>query len=644
MKAKSIYHKPVRLISGFLVMLALLSVSSSVARAADLCLPRHRGVPYDPDPPAIDSIIQADVGWRGAARLTYGDGTIQPHVAFQTLKHRTEDYIYLSFEVRNDTTFDNTDLIILNFRASSVGGTAADDRRIFIYPLCDGTGAAESECANLVDDEPAISGKSNRTPREVHVWKDSSGWQEILESPTDAIGTLKNFEIKVGSFQDGSANAWNLEIRLPTSTANGGTDWINFADDFLFYFNVIRTCDETACPPWGEALEFRWPREAPEVGDFVDSYPFAPDEWGEATRAAGAVCKGVWLTSSDIGTTNTPASRIQYTGPPNDFTNTFFARVSNDTEVDGVPQAVEDVKVTFKLANWGIPGHDEWTKIEVADPACPNTSNENNPTCSKDIAAAAADGTPGATTFNLEWQVPDADIPNYQARPHQCILVQLSADSDANIVTSSVHRNMDFVAASRFERNAEISAKGYGEPPEGSDGKHEFILGITKSIRRYEHKGEFYFPIDILLPPDAGSTVAASHAMRKKGGAHGALFNEIIQNLMPIPASVAGENVQEAMTWALHAYRKTGRTVTIKGRTYPIVDPVGGFGYVASHSGAVSEWTSRLTDDGDDLKPTNQQDRYTIAIPPEQVRTVKTIIEAQQPNPARRCFDWFHGK
>ena len=524
-----------------------------------ICFPPHRGVPDNNNPPVIDGEVRDDVGWRGAYRLTYGTGTDPAHMAFQALKHNSQPYLYLSFEVRNDPTFDDDDVVVICLRPDANSGSAIDDRRLFIFPVCS---PADPGCdLDTLDDDV------NRPPRLVEVWRNSDSWTSISQP-----GGL---DVKVRSHPDGSSLAWNLEVKVPTSINAGGQEWIDFSDNFLFYFNVIRVSspDPTS--------EFLWPINAPEVNGDIHNYAFSPSEWGVGSRSNTEVCKGVSLKWSDIGTIEDPVSKIKFTTPPpNTITNTFFATVRNNTEINGMYHMVEDIMVRFRMANWGIPGPDDWADIPATNLGCPDLTNKSNPTCPQDIFAAIADD-PGLSVFTLKWKVADADIPDYQANPHQCILAEIDSWSDANIVTKSVYRNMDFVNASSFSRSAEISAKGYGPPPEGKT-DHEFVLNIT------------------------------TQELEKNNG-------------IPTRGFVDDKSPVSSLRWAAHGYRYSGRSIIIHGTKYNLVDPVGSFGYIVRHEGLVKEWQHQLV--GAEMIGTNL---YKLSIPAEGVRTITTRIEPQE--------------
>jgi hypothetical protein len=536
----------------------------------NMCFPPCRGVPGSPNPPTIDGIVQEDVGWRGAYRITFGNGTNSPHMACQALKDNSDNYVYLSFEVRNDPTFDDNDVIVINFRPDVTNGSLTNDRKIVIYPICGDIGAGGQTCSiNTPDD------KINQLPRQLKFYKNSAGWIEIPS------GQVANVEAKVSSYTDGNTKAWNVELKLPTSISSGGSQWVNFKDEFLFYFNVIRVSgtDNTVS-------EFRWPGNSPLTNGDINSYPFYPWEWGKASKSNSATCNGVFLNNySDIGTTNIPSSRIVYTVPSNTLTNTFYANVRNNTEIGGVPQPAEDVFVRFRIANWGIPGPTDWTDIPALNPACPNVIS--NPTCLNNIPAGTST-SPGITTFNFDWKIPDSEIPNYQTNPHQCILVELDSKSNTILSTKSIYRNMDFVQASSFTRSAKISAKGYGHITEGFSDQ-QFALHVAAKTQIYDDGNSI-------------DTLTFSNLLQQKK------FDK------KKPSSI--------FNYTVHGYRYTGRFIIINEKKYAIVDPVGSFGYVVNHIGPVKEWKYKLTG-CETIRP----NIYKLNIPFEEKATVITEIE-----------------
>ena len=262
-------------------------------------------------------------------------------LAFQGLKDKTADFFYLSFEVKNDSNNLTTDdMVIITFRptinlaaATFEPNNQADDLRIIVTPGDDG----------------------------IMVSKYGTGWANTTV-PTGFLYAKST-----------AANAWNLELKLPMTTAAGGASWPNFGNDFKFYFTVVRNDGSTSS-------EFVWPEYDHRITGDVMSYPYLASEWGIATRDPAKQCNGVYLTATDFGTTNTPANSINLTAP-----NTFFANVKNSSWQSGAWQQANDIRVRFRIADWGIAVGDEtstsWREIPATAPT---------PGCTRQIAIPAA--------------------------------------------------------------------------------------------------------------------------------------------------------------------------------------------------------------------------------------------------------------
>jgi PKD repeat protein len=529
----------------------------------EISFPPHRGLPYAPDPPTIDGSVEDDTGWRGAHRLTYGTGADPADLRFQAIKDRVDEYIYLSFEIRNDLQFDADDLIVLNFRPDKDANVPANDRKIFIFPFAGG------EVAD-VDKDPQL----------IRIWQDSSAWDELNSEEVDLIG----IEAKI-SFDDedmGAAKYWNLELRIPT-TAGIGTEWVNFSNNFLFYFNVNKVNSGST------VNQFIWPIGCPDITGDVASYVFAPEWWGRGNKSSTAVLKGVYLESGDIGTTNIPSSKILLPdSDPGSAENTFFALVKNtsERETNVAPEYAESfdaefVRARFKIANWGIPATDDWIDLP---------SDSGSALTPLSLVPKAVGGVPGEEEYNLVWTialpVDDTEVTNYTANDHQCIHVEVDSTTDTNIITKSVYRNMNFGTASIFSQPAEVSTRGYGAPPDGQE-KHRFLIIVNR--RWYQQD------------PD------------KK---HLTLSSTRNPSEMDEGTSAVGDGVE----WSAHGYLYTGKQIIINGTAYDIVKPVGSFGHVLTHDEEVVTWEYELEgaeEEDDDLFVLEVAEDSSVMITPK---------------------------
>jgi hypothetical protein len=301
----------------------------------------------------------------------------------------------------------------------------------------------------------------------------------------------------------GTAIRWYVEIQVPMTA--DGIDWPAISNQFLFFFEVHKTLSSTpSTPPFG------WPRALDSITEAGWMTTHAnPVWWGKIDMTSSAACNGLSLPGySSIGAQDplnptgalTSSIRYKLTGT-NDITNVIVARVKNDTykqEIDGgtiktkmLP--VDNVRVRFKIANWGIPpaSASYWSEIPATTPP-PNPTTPTmvpiNPSI-LDPNGYVTTVTPNEVEFTINWLLSASEIAQYTTditdldgvnEAHQCILAEIEAP-DANIVTRSVHRNMNFNGVNAdgepFSHKADISAEGYGNPFGGSPG-HKFLLRI----------------------------------------------------------------------------------------------------------------------------------------------------------------------
>src|SRR5258708_2092406 len=82
-------------------------------------------------PPIIDGNVDDDKGWNEAFRYTFDNGTSDYGAAFQG--NKDAQFLYLSWQVRNDTVFDQNSFVVFAFDPD---GTGNNIRRYYIFPTC----------------------------------------------------------------------------------------------------------------------------------------------------------------------------------------------------------------------------------------------------------------------------------------------------------------------------------------------------------------------------------------------------------------------------------------------------------------------------------------------------------------------------
>lgn len=420
-----------------LVLSLVLIVSSgrSEARNADFFLgfPSANVFWASFAPPITDGNVLGDVGWTGAFRYEFGNGTTTPHAVVQGI--RDDNFIYLSFQANNDVSFDNEDMIVLCLDPS---GTDDNTRRIHIYPVYAGTGA-----------DP------NGQPREIdYRIKTAGNWGNKLGLPAGSI-------IKVSSAGVKPNVTWFVEMQLPIAAFNLPT-----AGNFGLYFNVLRSNGSGV----GEKY---WPTTAPEIGFDVDGNTPSRDEWGTASIAGTG--GGVSVNALDIFTNQTPTSKIGFPPASNIFSvkvnNTSVKRIGNTL----TPIPAKQIRAKFRIANFGLPALGDWG--DVPTPASPQIPSSY--TDFKDIPANGSN-----TLSTTPWVLSAQQLQDYQSHDHQCILVELySSDIDnTTFVNRSTWRNMDFGTASTFEATPTISVIKYGKPARGETAHAVDLHVVTDDV------------------------------------------------------------------------------------------------------------------------------------------------------------------
>lgn len=536
----------------------------------------------------MDGEIQEDTGWNESMKITH-EGGAGAEVTFQGLKNRStalaDGYLYIAFQVRNDSEFHEDSVVLLGFSADNNTTTPANDRILAIYPFGAGHG-------------PGIDLYPNR----MRIWSNAaagSGWADL----TPAAAAAMNMQIKLRSAVPGYTDAWDIELRIPTNTTSGSASWINFSDNFLFYYNVIRVQPE----PDPVAVQYRWPYNSAQVDGNLELYPFDRKWWSKAVKTTGADANGVWVDKYDIGIQPNPGDPIGSsmwlpTAVLNPAVNRFVARVRNNWEKEILVAPfleridANGVCVQFRIANWGIPALGDWSDV----PSTPN------PTSISTVPGGTAGEAPGEYTFESAWSISldDPNLTDYQAHRHQCVQAIIHSNQNAKIVRSSVYRNIDFVDGSEFKRKAEISTRGYGKPPSRWK-KHKYIIYVSQ--RQWETRKD----------PDKRikQKVAPANTRPKDTGNESAYVKEADDML-------GNKDTDSYLSWAAYGYRYNGKAVFINQHPYYLADSVGSFGYVVHHAGEVMQWES-------DIEGAEQADEhnYTLEIPPEAIVEVLTRIK-----------------
>jgi len=583
---------PARHLGRVLFLCAALALCSSASAqwnsSYTLCAPQYTGVPFTYKPPAVNGTfvsafggnVDNDTGWTGAFRYVLWDGSPMPDGdgAFQVLQDNTTNHIYLSFQMKNDPTYDNESSIILAFdpdnQVLSDGITHPNLQRIIIHPVIGGVGAT--------DPMGAIP------PGSVEYWKGwvagtgpGTGWgvvNPVQQPPLPATFVQVVAQSPVYTGVPGEYT-WDVEVEIDNSVLGLPAAPKNFG----MYVNMVRIDSSTS--PYTDT-QFSWPAITPlgislppgaEVVLEGNSLP-ATSMWGTGSLATS--CSGVYISPGDI--TGNHGGTISLNDP-----NQFSVLMHNS----GTRNA-QQVFATFQIANYGLPGPDDWVRPGEAfsDPTThtsnlipndPLPSAISPPTTSVNAGTTASLSTGMWTPSTVDTAVGSGSTQTeeqyYQATPDTCIRVLLnSLAPDTTFSVRTTWENFETGTTSVFKHNATVGTKGYKLPPGAAN--QEFNLMLTH----------------VYTPASTDSTALARDP--NKGNSE---FKEMV-----------------------HGCRMTGGHLVILKKKFDDCEDVGSFGYDLTHRGPVKGFTDSLAGDGLEKRGLG----YHLVVAPGKKATITTTV------------------
>jgi hypothetical protein len=446
---------------------------------------------------------------------------------------------------------------------------------------------------------------------------------------------------------------WMAQMVIPISGA-GLNSGLNLppASNFKMWYEL-----QIAQPTGGVnsdpgVTRYKWPDTAADLGNTLAGYQPPPTaQWG-AAATGGCTTAGVSIGLNDVGTQNTPISDIKYPYPPSPGTpapnNVFFASPTNGMTSTDIP--IGGLKATFRIANWGSQTLTSWQAIPPGVPPETGGTDVKN-------QIAIPHGTKAANAITFNWTLTDPQAANMHAvadatgRSHQCMLVEFSGTGAVPVTfaNSSVARNMDFVTASKFERDCEINVKGLAPIAGGGPNRKVYLYVETRNMPaevkapppttdkvpvRTPPPGEPAPPIrpelerfpdrepPPPLPPDwfpaPRQNLAGFTPPDWKATPRGEVGGPLV---LPDPLA-------DMPAYIVHVYHETGKTVLTNGTKTPVLEAQTAFGYFVSHTGPLWGWKHELTG-AKEIAP----NYYEVEAPNDGAAHVTTVIEALESAP-----------
>lgn len=612
-------HRGLRAASAVLIIVTMYV--NVIAGPNDMCIPDISGG-LTGVPNTADGVIEGytgpvcpnidDNGWERATRVNLS-ADMGSTTASKMQLGRDANFVYLGLLVATPNPGIN-DTFVLTF---STDGNSANDWRLHIKPF----------------DNVTVSGdRCNEPPNAVAVWRNSdpaTGWNTGA-GPTFISAGNAIFD---GIHWSRSGINWSLEMRIPiehnianANTAGGNQQKIYFPNSGVFqmYADLLSASTITAmATPTPTPMTTQDPWPAGVVVQPINTNLLTrntPDKanWGNVSFNSRPACDGVSLAWGDIGVefpanSNTIVTDMKRFEPVGGFTeanmaacqahpvtfnpgdngppNTFIARPFNNMS------NTAQVSATFKIADWGIPGVNEWTNI--GEGVTPVIGVSGNPTSELPINSGVLGKLTATWALTYRWSC------IYSFNSHQCMQVNLdSSDPNTRFNNKSMQRNMDFVAASRFTRDARISGD-QGDLPQGQT-RQRFVIAVET-----DQQGRLY-------PQQSNAASVSDRPPTGSPRLHSKELASLAERYLP-------RKTTNVAVWIARGFVRTSKFININGTDYEYVRRVGDFGYVAGHSGNISGWRFEFTGNG----LTRAADGlYTLDVAPGEHAVVNTVIEA----------------
>ena len=476
----------------------------------------------------------------------------------------------------------------------------------------------------------------------INLVRTATGWDDTQPLPAW-------FAANTRVSRNSGTHSWAVNMRVPYGAALTYDQGIKLSDAFKIWYEV-----DVNVAPTGLVTYINTSAANMDFISVSDLANTSTVNWEDFNKALSSpdpmICaRDVSIASTDVGTKNAGGpNRISLTTP-----NTLFAHPKNETMA---AIGASQICAQFRIANWGT--QPDWNDVSatpgpVLDQLWKPVSNlcPAGPTNPGPIAAGAKADTAGTNEIVSPWTLSAADrcefigstgIPANEApdgvavppepgcatprkrRLHQCMLVELSGGA-LTYSPSSVYRNMDFVNASTFTREAEVSVAAL--PDSGTPDRDVYLFVRTYNLPENVNSPDPQDPLrdvrraqEIIDQP--GPNDGQPNPNDDRRVVDKAVSSLPDSKVPPLGADFDTLN-QLYPTYIVHSYRDTGTTTVRKGTTFKLLTPQTSFGYYINHEGDLSGWKHQL--EGAQKIAT---DLYLIAVPQGGTKSVRTTIEA----------------
>lgn len=408
-----------------------------------------------------------DPRWTGALHQGFPMvGGTSEHALFRALYDTvgSDNFLYLSWWVKVDGSPDphpdNGDHFYVGFQASL--GSTAMVIKVVPFNFTSALSNITNQPAESIGGSPGVGSITTFT---------KTGAADWVSVSTDPDWINENTRIWLDT--NLTNNQYAIQMRVPLRPSAGSITNAagpNLSTDFRMWYSV-RVALPGSLPTFYSCPDHQEPSGSGLTEQFPD-----PNIWGRYHLGTVDCASGVSLSYDDIGTTNTPTSRVRLS--PN--TNRLFARPKN---ASGHSIPARTIKARFRLANWGSMLRDPnapWDDIP-GGAAVPHSADYPTGTSVAPGQAPLPPNPPTSppnptSTIWFDWPISSTDSAPYingTKNPDQCMIVSLTGAGVA-FTQDSACRNMRFDTTSVSEHTADIDIRGLA--PISSQPRDVYIL------------------------------------------------------------------------------------------------------------------------------------------------------------------------
>ncbi len=270
--------------------------------------------------PCIDGVIDTtgmgscsgvEQGWANSFRYVFNNGTGTPDVTLLALANGSASdgslHLDMGFQVRNDKTFDNEDLIVAAFQFS-----ANQFGMVALNPIS--SGAVNNGHPGAIT-PPQQSAVQYFTSPDGAAWTqrgNANGWITYAATSSGNTACMNN--------QLGNCS-WDVEMRINLNPSSGNDGSSAMPVPIATYVGVSRVYHVNGgnCPDAGSSLcdpptdEFAWP--SADVSGNADNMllydimqPPSAASWGKSSVNTTTGCGGVFFGPNDMSVSSTQAT------------------------------------------------------------------------------------------------------------------------------------------------------------------------------------------------------------------------------------------------------------------------------------------------------------------------------------------------